>query len=664
MDFANDLEIKYAHDILLEGLPYFDEEKIKIIKCNDSKDIKACPGSGKTTTLLAKLAILAKRMPFSNGKGICVLTHTNVAIDEIRSKLDTQSNILFSYPNYFGTIQGFVDKFLTIPYYNSIANKTLSIIDDEKAEQQLYRALHTKTFDDLTVLWGHIKDRIPNNLCGRARNAKVKEEQKRLLFNAFYDVNSDKYYREYGASQALASNRATSLFQLLEDTRGLNLKEGILKYEDAYSYALAYAKQCKILKAAISERFSHLFIDEMQDTSAIQYDLIGLLFDPSNVIIQRFGDPHQNIFEHGKMKWNPPKDSLPINISNRFGDNIAKVLRAVCEVDNNSLKGNINVPSLKPILLVYNDPKMVLPHFAQLLKERTIGGKSILEIATSIKNNKSNIKAIGWVGKDKHDETYKISSYYPEFEQRSKTTSLQKESRLYNYLRKTDCISIKFFTDQLFSALALILELSGINYFQNGKPLRYTKSRVQTIMKNKFPEEYQILRSNISRWATTTLNSSSIVSKTVYEQVKNYIDKDFQNLFKFENTSMQYLEFTSEPPDDLYRVIKIEDTRQNIYIHDDVEIEVATVHSVKGETHIATLYMETSFRGKCESQLIGEQLCGTPYTGSAANTKMALRIAYVAMSRPRYMLCMAIKKENFERLDSTRLANLWDIIGI
>ena len=97
---------------------------------------------------------------------------------------------------------------------------------------------------------------------------------------------------------------------------------------------------------------------------------------------------------------------------------------------------------------------------------------------------------------------------------------------------------------------------------------------------------------------------------------------------------------------------------------EDVEIEVSTVHSVKGESHVATLYMETSFKGKCESQRIGEQLCGIPYTGSSINMKMSLRIAYVAMSRPRYMLCMAIQKENYKLLDSVRLSNLWEIIEI
>ena len=33
----------------------------------------------------------------------------------------------------------------------------------------------------------------------------------------------------------------------------------------------------------------------------------------------------------------------------------------------------------------------------------------------------------------------------------------------------------------------------------------------------------------------------------------------------------------------------------NVYKEDDIEIEVSTVHSVKGETHAATLYLETFY---------------------------------------------------------------------
>jgi len=41
--FASDEEIKYASSILIDG-DEFDKEKIDIIKCNESIDIKACPG--------------------------------------------------------------------------------------------------------------------------------------------------------------------------------------------------------------------------------------------------------------------------------------------------------------------------------------------------------------------------------------------------------------------------------------------------------------------------------------------------------------------------------------------------------------------------------------------------------------------------------------------
>lgn len=172
MDFASDDEIKNAHDTLLNGYPDFDAEKLAIIRSNNSTDIKACPGSGKTTTLLAKLIILANRMPLSANKGICVLTHTNVAIDEIKSKLSHQANVLFNYPNYFGTIQGFVDKYLTIPYFNSVSDIPVASIDSERASIIFENIFATKGFEDLKCIWGQIKDRIPKSLTGKDKKTE------------------------------------------------------------------------------------------------------------------------------------------------------------------------------------------------------------------------------------------------------------------------------------------------------------------------------------------------------------------------------------------------------------------------------------------------------------------------------------------------------------
>ena len=49
-------------------------------------------------------------MPLENGAGICVLSHTNVAVNEIKNRLSDYADRLLSYPNYIGTIQSFIDR--------------------------------------------------------------------------------------------------------------------------------------------------------------------------------------------------------------------------------------------------------------------------------------------------------------------------------------------------------------------------------------------------------------------------------------------------------------------------------------------------------------------------------------------------------------------------
>ena len=93
----------------------------------------------------------------------------------------------------------------------------------------------------------------------------------------------------------------------------------------------------------------------------------------------------------------------------------------------------------------------------------------------------------------------------------------------------------------------------------------------------------------------------------------------------------------------------------NIYKEDDMEIEIATVHAVKGETHAATLYLETFFNKYYESERLKEQFKGITYMGTDDDTLKSLRVVYVGMSRPRYLLCVAIQKDRFHTIDCQEL---------
>ena len=74
-------DIEYAEKILLPANKHFDEERRNFITNLDTIDLQAVPGSGKTTALLAKLIILEKKMPFPDGSGVLILSHTNTSVE-------------------------------------------------------------------------------------------------------------------------------------------------------------------------------------------------------------------------------------------------------------------------------------------------------------------------------------------------------------------------------------------------------------------------------------------------------------------------------------------------------------------------------------------------------------------------------------------------------
>lgn len=90
----------------------FENDARNVINSWDSNDILACPGSGKTTVLIAKLKLIADKLPLKDGRGVCVLSHTNVAVNELKGKLGKSAERLLSYPNFVGTIQTFVDQYI------------------------------------------------------------------------------------------------------------------------------------------------------------------------------------------------------------------------------------------------------------------------------------------------------------------------------------------------------------------------------------------------------------------------------------------------------------------------------------------------------------------------------------------------------------------------
>ncbi len=77
--------------------------------------LTACPGSGKTRVILAKLLTLADQV-VGTPRFIGCITYTNAAVDEIESRLRTYGNTAISDCCEISTIHAFCLQFILRPY--------------------------------------------------------------------------------------------------------------------------------------------------------------------------------------------------------------------------------------------------------------------------------------------------------------------------------------------------------------------------------------------------------------------------------------------------------------------------------------------------------------------------------------------------------------------
>lgn len=77
-------------------------------------------------------------MPLSEGKGVCVLTHTNVAIDEIRAKLGTKADVLFRYPNFLVRYK-LLHKYITAAALHYFYGSQITYVDNDVASAVLLK---------------------------------------------------------------------------------------------------------------------------------------------------------------------------------------------------------------------------------------------------------------------------------------------------------------------------------------------------------------------------------------------------------------------------------------------------------------------------------------------------------------------------------------------
>ena len=498
----SDQDIQAVEEILLPHGAQFPEDATNVIRCWHSTDVAACPGSGKTTVLLAKLKLLADRMPLENGAGICVLSHTNVAVNEIKNRLSDYADRLLGYPNYIGTIQSFIDRFVTIPYLRNISGRNVQVIDSFTYAQ-------------------HMLNWIERNKKYYALNRVIElnfspgnQFKSKLDYIQALNIRSDGALCVGRQRKALAGAGKPSTKQYTELQTELLKKEGIIRYQDAYAYAnAAIAELPTEYTDLFSSRFRYVFIDEYQDCNNLQRQAIDAIFAPQKCAVFKIGDSDQAIYNSAENiipDWIPQPDFLPIMTSCRFSQEIANVICKLKKGEKNivTLAGETGV---KPVLLVFSPEKI----------DRVIGGFISALERHELYDRDGIYKAIGAV-KREDLSGLKIGSYWTEFD-----GSVKKKSE-YSYWASVDEIVQCLLEGKLYRTeqvvrklLCQVLHYVPIKHPVSGKD--YTPVTMKKVLEEEYRETYRQWIYEMSRLQNFDRHS---VDQMVRQKINEFIENN------------------------------------------------------------------------------------------------------------------------------------------
>jgi hypothetical protein len=619
----------------------FASNRLEVATGMQSMDVTACPGSGKTTLLVAKLAMLARLWKHST-RGICVLSHTNVARTEIETHLGNTASgqTLLSYPHYVGTIHGFVNEFLALPWLRS-EGYPIKLIDTDLV---------------LRRRWWRLGQMSRNTWYALDKNGY--DHNVLTIRSADFGVGSLRW----GKGRKLGTQ--TQTYKDIVNICRLSTTRGYFCYDEMFVWANELLDKIDGVEDSLRFRFPLVFIDEAQDNSEQQAAILNRVFleGDSPVRCQRFGDENQAIFDSIQTvaaETNPfPNPALVIELSNshRFGQGIADIANPLAAVPlSTGLKG-------QGPQWVLSSGKDQGPHTIFLINQHTT--KNVLDafgnllVRTFSQEELSNgsFFAVGQVHHPPEEELphkhpHYLGHYWPEYNARIARSQPQTfneyvSSGLNKAQSEGEC---SFAVEKIVQGIVRLASEANNSLSVR----RYCHRQVlelleqSDIIKNKY--EHLILSFAVERAELTTESWSNHWRVTVLEIAETIAQ------MRLSGPSVDaFLSWKEEPTsmsaDSIDHSLIRDNTYQYPQSEPQVSIKLGSVHSVKGQTHTATLVLETFWY--CHNLetlapwLFGKKLgCGTAESGDQMKR---MKLHYVAATRPTHLLCLALKRQTLE----------------
>jgi superfamily I DNA/RNA helicase len=619
-----------------------------VLKSMDTLDVEACPGSGKTTLLVAKLALLASNWPHRT-RGVCVLSHTNAARDEIEERLGSteEGQSLLKYPHFIGTIHGFVNEFISIPWLRS-AGWTPKVIDDDYV---------------LNMRWKSLPEWVQDQIL-RSPSYKDYPQGALKIISSSFDISPINI----GRNNMIDSRKAA--YKLISKVCETSSMNGYFCFDEMFVWAREALIKRPDIREILRRRFPFLFIDEVQDNSDEQSDILYRIFmeggDP--VTRQRFGDSNQAIYGRSgvvgasvdKFPSDVPGVKKELPNSHRFGPVIASLANyfTLYEIES-GLKGNgpntrrASKKELNHTIFLFDDKTVedVIPAYAKHIEEQFQYDKDALKNGDFVAVGAVHNTPKGKVQPAPHFVGHYFKDYSPQQLKRSAPPN-SFAGYIHRGMVSTSLTgNVSHLVEGFSGAIIKAVDLSDGDISQR-------HIRGHNYINQLLSSDHEAL--NIYCELVVGLIESKLsLSKDSWLSIEGNIKRVILSLLDglpLLNATQEFLSW----PDIFGSALSLEDGDiSNVYLHqaekETVSVRLGSIHSVKGQSHTATLILDTYKRTYHLKKLKDWILCKEKTEKQREDQSDRLKLHYVGMTRPTHLLCLAMRKDSFNKKELSRL---------
>lgn len=238
--------------------------------------VKAGPGAGKTYWLVEHVRnVLANSKRLEHIRKIACITYTNIGVETIQDRLSVSADRV-----EVTTIHSFLYENIVGPYLYMIAEdegldyNKLRVVDDTV----LTSSGVIFQLKERTVRYKYIEDK---KIVEAISNAKWTPTPAGLSFKTRYPIKVGKY-------------SVPQVF--LDEYKKYAWEKGVMHYDDVLYFAYKLIEKHPFIAQVVGAKYPYIFLDEFQDSTPLQVEILKKIAASSNTIIGIIGDAAQAIY--------------------------------------------------------------------------------------------------------------------------------------------------------------------------------------------------------------------------------------------------------------------------------------------------------------------------------------------------------------------------------